>query len=227
MWRRQVEAFSRDYRVMTLDLPGFGPQAREVGEIDPSAEVGRALDYAKLPKAHFVASSFGAAIAVDFALAHPERVASLTLVAPVLLGRRLGIEAWQRCVSLANDGDKTTAAEVWLDDPLFETLRQDEDLFEEVRQIVLDYGAHHWTGKVGTAWGEPDPLPRLKDLDIPSLVISGEADLPSFVLMAEAYAKTLPKAHREIIQGVGHHVSLESTGDFNELLRAFLNTVKA
>ena len=227
MWRRQVEAFSRDFRVMTIDLPGFGPQAREVGETDPSHELSRALDYAKLPEAHFVASSFGAAVAVDFALAHPERVASLTLVAPVLLGRKLGIEAWQRCVSLANDGDKTTAAEVWLDDPLFETLRQDEDLFEEVRQIVLDYGGHHWTGKVGTTWAEPEPLARLKSLDVPSLVISGEADLPSFVLMAEAYAKALPKAHREIIQGVGHHVSLESTGDFNELLRAFLVQVMA
>jgi len=227
MWRRQVDAFSRDFRVMTVDLPGFGPQAREVGEFDSSTELSRALDYAKLPKAHFVASSYGAAVAVDFALGHPERVASLTLVAPVLLGRRMGIEAWQRCVALANDGDKTTAAEVWLDDPLFETLRQDEDLFEEVRQIVLDYGSHHWTGKVSALWAEPDPMPRLKNLHFPSLVISGEADLPSFVLMAEAYAKALPRAHREIIQGVGHHVSLESTGDFNELLRAFLTQTMA
>jgi pimeloyl-ACP methyl ester carboxylesterase len=52
--------------------------------------------------------------------------------------------------------------------------------------------------------------------------VSGEQDLPSFMLMAEAYAKALPKGQREIIQGVGHHVSLEASQIFNELVRGFL-----
>jgi pimeloyl-ACP methyl ester carboxylesterase len=125
-------------------------------------------------------------------------------------------------VTLANDGDRTTAAEVWLDDPLFETLRQDEALFEEVRQIVLDYGGGHWTGKVSSLWTEPDPITRLKDVDCPVLVVSGEQDLPSFMLMAEAYAKALPRVRREIIQGVGHHVSLEASDLFNELVKTFI-----
>ncbi len=222
MWRRQVEAFRGDYRVVTLDLPGFGPQAREVGEVEPAAEIGRALDVARLKKAHLVASSYGASVAIDYAFQHPERVASLVLSAPMLLGRRMGIDAWARCVSLANDGDRATAAEVWLDDPLFETLRQEEELFEEVRQIVLDYGGHHWTGKVSSVWSEPDPIPRLKELKVPTLIISGEQDLPSFMLMAEAYAKALPHARREIVQGAGHHVSLEASDIFNDLVRGFL-----
>jgi pimeloyl-ACP methyl ester carboxylesterase len=225
MWRRQVEAFGQDHRILTLDLPGFGPQAREVGEVESAAEIGRAMDAAKLRRAHLIASSYGAAVAIDYAFQHPERVASLVLAAPMLLGRRMGIEAWARCVSLANDGDKTTAAEVWLDDPLFETLRSEEVLFEEVRQIVLDYGGGHWTGKVIAAWNEPDPVTRLKDLDIPALIVSGEADLPSFVLMAEAYAKALPRARREIIQGVGHHVTMEAAPAFNDLVRAFFSSL--
>lgn len=226
MWRRQVDEFHRDHRVMVVDLPGFGPQARELGEVEPAAELGRALDVARFKKAHIVALSYGAAVAVDFALQHPERVASLVLVAPMLLGRRLGIDAWQRSVALANDGDKTTAAEVWLDDALFETLRLDEDLFEEVRQIVLDYGGGHWTGKVTASWHEADPVPRLKELAVPTLIVSGEQDLPSFVIMAEAYAKAMPKARREIVQGVGHHVSLEAPDVFNGLVRAFFASLK-
>ncbi len=222
MWRRQVEAFGGDHRILLLDLPGFGPQAREVGEVEPAKEVARAMDAAKLSRAHLIASSYGAAVAVDYAFQHPDRVASLVLAAPMLLGRRMGIESWQRCVSLANDGDRATAAEVWLDDPLFETLRHEEDLFEEVRQIVLDYNGGHWTGKVSSAWSEPDPVSRLKELPIPTLIVSGEQDLPSFMLMAEAYAKAMPNARREIIQGVGHHVSLEASEVFNELVRGFI-----
>jgi 3-oxoadipate enol-lactonase len=225
MWRRQVDAFAGDHRVMTVDLPGFGPQARDVGEVEPASELARAMDAAKLDRAHLVGMSFGAAVAADLALAYPGRVQSLVLVAPMLLGRRLGIEAWSRCVDLANDGDKTTAAEVWLDDALFETLRQDEELFEEARQVVLDYGGGHWTGKVLSSFHQPDPVPALKQLKIPTLIISGEADIPSFMLMAEAYAKTIPNARREIVRGVGHHVSLEAPNHFNELIRAFYKAV--
>lgn len=227
MWRRQVEAFAPDYRILTLDLPGFGPQAREVGEVDPAAAVGRALDAAKIDRAHFVANSFGAAVAADFALQHRDRVSSMTLTGPLLLGRRTGIEAWARCVALAGEGDRATAAEIWLDDPLFEGLREDEDLFEELRQIVLDYGGGHWTGKVSSRWSDPDPVASLAKLDIPALVISGEMDIPSFMVMAEAYARALPRSARQIVQGAGHLANIERVDEWNALLADFLTALRA
>lgn len=222
MWRRQVEALGADHRVLTLDLPGFGPQARELGQVEPAKEIGRAMDAAGLRRAHIVALEFGAAAAIDFAFQSWERVASLVLASPILLGRRLAIEAWQRCIALANDGDRATAAEVWLDDALFESLRHEEELFEEVRQIVLDYGGAHWTGKVTSLWNEPDPMHRLSELEIPTLIISGEHDLPSFQAMAEAYAHALPRVRREVVRGVGHHVCMEAADTFNRLVRAFV-----
>ena len=225
MWRRQVEAFSSEYRVVTLDLPGFGAQARALGEVDASVGVLRALEVAKIDRAHFVANSFGAAVATDFALQHPERVRSLTLSGPLLLGRRTGIEAWARCVALASEGDRATAAEIWLDDPLFEGLRNDEELFEELRQIVLDYGGHHWTGRVSARWSDPDPVPSLRKLEIPALIISGEMDIPSFMLMGEAYARALPRARREIVQNAGHLANVERPIQWNALLRDFLRDI--
>jgi len=222
MWRRQVEAFADDYRVLTIDLPGFGAQARELGEVDPAAEVARALDVARVDRAHFLGNSIGAAVAVDFALRFRDRVASLSLMGPLLLGRRTGIEAWSRCVALAAEGDRATAAEIWLDDALFEGVRHDEDLFEELRQIVLDYGGAHWTGRVTSRWSDPDPVPALRRLDVPALVVSGEMDIPSFLQMAEAYARTLPRARREIVQAAGHLPNLECPDAFDAVLRDFL-----
>lgn len=225
MWKKQVDEFATDHRIVTLDLPGFGPQARELGEVDPAADVLRAMDVAKIDRAHLVANSFGAAVAADFALQHRDRVRSLTLSGPLLLGRRTGIEAWSRCVALAGEGDKATAAEIWLDDPLFEGIRQHEELFEELRQIVLDYGGAHWTGRIASRWSDPDPVPSLRKLDVPALIISGEMDIPSFMMMAEAYARTLPRARREIITGAGHLANLERPDVFNALLRDFLKDV--
>lgn len=222
MWRRQVEAFSKDYRLVLVDLPGFGPQAREVGEIDQAKEVKRAMDVAHLEKAHIVASAFGAAVAIDFALQYPDRVQSLVLASPMLLGRKLAIESWQRCVGLANDGDRATAAEMWLEDPLFESLRHSEELFDEVRGIVLDYMGHHWTGKVQAQWNDPDPMPRLSSIKAPTLVVSGGRDLPAFSGMAEAYVKGMPNARREVIETAGHHVNLEASQAFDTALKQHL-----
>ncbi|MDB4941340.1 MAG: hydrolase, alpha/beta fold family [Labilithrix sp.] len=222
MWRPQVEEFKADHRVVTLDLPGFGAQARDLGEVDPASGVLRALDVAKIDAAHLVANSFGAAVAADFALQHRDRVRSLTLVGPLLLGRRTGIESWSRCVALASEGDKATANEIWLDDPLFAGVRDDEELFEELRSIVLDYGCGHWTGRIGSRWSDPDPLPNLRTLDVPALVVSGERDIASFTTMADAYARTLPRARREVIAGAGHLASFERPREFNALLREFL-----
>jgi pimeloyl-ACP methyl ester carboxylesterase len=222
MWRRQVEALSADHRILLVDLPGFGPQARDLGDVEPANEVARAMDAAKLARAHVVASSFGAAIAMDLALAHPDRVASLVLAGPLLLGSRTDIASWQRCVELASDGDRMTAAEVWLDDPLFDSLRRDEDLFEEVRQIVLDYNGSHWTGRVTNTWLEADPASRLGQLEIPTLVVSGAEDQRSFQAMAEAYARSIPGARREVVAGAGHLVNLDAPDAFNDLVRRFL-----
>src|SRR3954468_5357793 len=85
MWRHQVAALNDDYRLLTLDLPGFGPQAREVGEVSPADEVARAMDVTGLVRGHLIANAYGAAVAIDFALQHPKRVQSLSLIGPMLL----------------------------------------------------------------------------------------------------------------------------------------------
>jgi 3-oxoadipate enol-lactonase len=225
MWRPQVLGLGDEFRVLTVDLPGFGAQARPLGDVEPATELARAMDVTGLVRAHLVAASFGGAVAIDFALKYPKRVQSLTLVGPLLLGRRTGLDSWARAVELANEGDRATAIEIYLDDPLLDGLRSDEQLFEDVRQIALDYSGFHWTGKVSSRWLEPEPLARLHEITAPALVMSGEADLPSFMLMAEAYAKAMPNARRDIVPGAGHFVNLERPELFNEVLRTFLKSL--
>lgn len=222
MWRPQVDALSSQFRVLTLDLPGFGAQSRDLGEVRPSEAIARAMDACGLVRANFLASGHGAAFAVDFALGAPRRVESLVLASPILLGRRLGVESWSRCTTLTNDGDLVTALETYLDDPLFAPLREDEDMFEYVRQIVLDYGGAHWTQEVGNAFDEEDPASRLAEIQAPVLVVSGERDIPSMQQMADAYVRALPRARREVVAGAGHLPNLEAAEDFSRIVQAFL-----
>ena len=45
------------------------------------------------------------------------------------------------------------------------------------------------------------------------------------MMMAEAYARTLPRARREIIQGAGHLANMERPDQWNALLRDFLKDI--
>lgn len=222
MWRRQVDAFQSTHRVLTIDLPGFGLQGRDAGVVCPADEVARVLDRCGLLRAHIVGSSIGGTVAIDFALKFPKSVASLALVGPILLRRPTGLDTWSQCATFANEGDKMTAAETWLGDPLFDGVRRDDDLFEEVRQIALDYGGAHWRGRITNQWHVPVPHPHLGEIAVPALVVTGELDTPAFQNMADALAAGLPRGRRQKLAGSGHLPNVETPAAFNQCLRAFL-----
>ena len=67
---------------------------------------------------------------------------------------------------------------------------------------------------------------RLNEIGSESLVISGSADIPDFQAMSELLARGLPKARREIIEGSGHMVNLESPDSFNKVLLRFWRGLK-
>jgi pimeloyl-ACP methyl ester carboxylesterase len=77
-----------DFRIIALDRPGHGHSDRPGGSADASpvkqadylAEV---MDHLGLPRAIIVAHSLGGAMALTFAMDHPERTAGLVLLAPV------------------------------------------------------------------------------------------------------------------------------------------------
>lgn len=224
MWRAQVRAFEKTHRVLTVDLPGFGAQARDIGDIYPADSVVRALDAAAVGQAHIVGLGLGAAVAIDLALQFRSRVASLLLVGPWLVGRAHELVGWQRCVSLAAEGDIVSACELWLDDPTYDGLRRDAAAFDVVRELVLDYPGTHWRGGVALHFHEKEPERRLRELDMPSLVVRGEDELMALRETSAIYAEFLGDASGIEVEGTGHFVNMEAPEAFNELLEEFLTT---
>ena len=78
-----VECLSASFRVIALDLPGFGESpipATVWGTADYAAFVGAALDHLDVTSAHFVGHSFGAKTAIQLAATDPQRVGKLVLM---------------------------------------------------------------------------------------------------------------------------------------------------
>jgi pimeloyl-ACP methyl ester carboxylesterase len=87
-----VAALSGQFRMIAVDLPGFGDSDKPIGaRYDARYFAGvivDLLDAVKLDRAHLIGNSLGGRIALEVGLQHPERVDRLGLLAPSLAWRR-------------------------------------------------------------------------------------------------------------------------------------------
>ena len=79
-WDHQFPVFARRFRVIRYDIRPFGESTRPDKPWLVPDDLLAVLDHLKIQRAHLVGHSFGGAAALDFALLHPDRVASLVLV---------------------------------------------------------------------------------------------------------------------------------------------------
>ncbi len=79
-----LDLLARRFRVLLIELPGWGAQPNDaVADFDGlAAQVAAVVDALGLTSYHLLGTSLGGACALHLALAHPERVISLTLEAP-------------------------------------------------------------------------------------------------------------------------------------------------
>ncbi len=87
-----VTAMSGRFRMIAVDLPGFGDSDKPVGaRYDPqffARAVIDLLDSLEIERAHLIGNSLGGRIALEVGLVKPERVDRLALLAPSLAWRR-------------------------------------------------------------------------------------------------------------------------------------------
>ena len=83
-----VAALADSYRVVALDLPGFGESAKPIGAPYNAAWFARvaveALDALEVEQAHLVGNSMGGRVAIEAGLTRGERVNGLALLSPAL-----------------------------------------------------------------------------------------------------------------------------------------------
>lgn len=84
---KQIPAFSPHFRLVLMDTRGQGQSTGGDGELNFSvfaADLLALMDHLQIAKAHLLGFSDGGNLALTFALAHPERVQSLTSTAQTL-----------------------------------------------------------------------------------------------------------------------------------------------
>lgn len=77
------DALAEEFRVVMVELPGWGSQPNDVADLDGLADqVAEIVSHIGLDTFHLLGTSLGGACALHLATRHPERVISLTLESP-------------------------------------------------------------------------------------------------------------------------------------------------
>jgi len=207
--------------LLTLDLPGHGENAGISASLDETADLLADV----LPVEPFMLGgySFGARVALHFALHYPSRVSTL-----VVLGATRGIpDAHEREERRRSDEALASRIEVigsdafldeWLAREMFMSLPNDP--LERAARSCDAAGLANSLRFAGTGtqrWLAPE----LPDLSIPTMAVAGALD-PKFSLEATSIAECMPNAVATFVAGAHHAAHLEQPEATADLVQGFI-----
>jgi 3-oxoadipate enol-lactonase len=230
MWEPQWESWSRSYRLLRVDLRGFGRTPLEPGPFAHARDLIEAVERQGIERAALVGVSLGGRVALEVAVARPDLVCALVLVAPGLPGHEWSDELraeWAEEETACEARDLDAAVEVslrtWVDGPH----RRPEDVDPDVRRRVAEMQRRAYELALGIEEDEEELLvedlaDRLGEVRAPTLVVVGEEDQPDMHAIAERLAREIPAARLAKIPATAHVPSIERPGEFDELVKPFL-----
>ncbi len=230
-WDAWVPQLAHDYRVIRLDLPGFGmtgpAPTRDYSDARDVATLQNFADQLGLTRFSVIGHSLGGKMAWSLAAADPERVDALVLMAPDgfappdqwgtqpyevpaimgLIKYSLPKPLVRHFIDAAFDNPRALTDSMV--DRYHDMLRA-----PGVRQAILDR-AHQTT--------YTNPIARLQDIKAPTLLIWGSRDRMIPSSHAASYAQVLKRSQTVVLPNLGHVLQEEQPEVGLAQVRAFLN----
>lgn len=220
VWRDSIRYLARRYRVVALDLPGYGKSDRPRADYSieyHAAALNDFLDALGAGKVVLVGNSMGGWISAITALNHPEKISHLILVdsaglrrdnsSPINLNPAMKEE--ERALLLALFADKSFVTEKMVNDQW--------EYRKDIRSTVQ-----------ATLESLKTKLPflddRLKNIEVPTLIIWGRDDTLTPLNYAERFAQGIPGSKLVVIDNTGHLPEVEKPAAFYRAVKGFVRS---
>lgn len=226
-WDEQFAELSREYRVIRYDVRGAGRSLLGDSSFAHFEDLAALLDGLSIQTAHLVGLSAGGQLAIDFALAYPDRVRSLAVGASPLRGYDLGPEftAGMRGIIAAGVADSLQLVHdrMWAFAP-FRLASTIPHVRERLNAMIVHQNtwATSRPGAPRPRLAERPPAERLGEIKVPVLVIVGDGEMQALRTEAEFVARSVPNARLEVVERAGHFVNLEQPSRYTAVVRRWL-----
>lgn len=227
MWTAQIEALVENHRVYAADLPGnlgYSEPARWPRKMDEYARwYVEVLDALGHPRADYVGMSYGGCVGAHIALAVPDRVRRLALLAPAATLHSLSPGFMARTLPMLVWPTRARFAYLmrWMATPP----TQGRDRYEHLVEGIIDI---FYTGRRRdglTMLPNPRVLrdDELRRLTMPTLVMIGDQEkiYPAAAALARAQA-LIPGVKTVTIPDASHDLMFAQPARVNAALRSFL-----
>lgn len=226
-WDAQVPAFAKQYRVIRYDIRPFG-ESRLEKPYTVHDDLRLLLEHLQIARAHLVGHSFGGGVALDFALAYPDRVASLSLVGAGPMGFVAPEEerkAAGAVFAVIKQGDDAILS-AWLKHPMWAASQQRPEVLKALEASTRRSLSAFRLPTAPFVLVKPQAIERLGEIKTPTLVIIGDKDTPGNRQASDLLGTQIPNAQLKVIAGADHALPLGWSAEFNSAVLAFLSTAR-
>jgi pimeloyl-ACP methyl ester carboxylesterase len=231
IWRRQLDDLADEFMVVAWDAPGCGQSSDPDGPFgsnEVARHLARLVDLLGLERPHVVGLSWGSGVALELYRIAPTVPRSLVLAS--------GYAGWAGSLPANVVAQRLDAYLTAARTPRQEAVRSwgpgffspavPPDLVEEMLVISSDFHPNALAA-LARSFAETDLREVLPSIQVPTLVLHGDADTRSPLGVGEALQAAIPGSQLVVLRGVGHVSNIEAPQTFNAEVRRFLRSIPA
>lgn len=231
-WYFQYSDLSNYYKIILHDMRGQGKSDKPREEDKYSLRIHaddlrKLLDHLGIEKAHLVGTSYGGEVALEFAVNYPERVRKLiviTAASEIHLDLELSALRWMEG---AGTRDPYKFVLSWIND-VYSQEFLNKNGWGFIKRLIdvyskdFDFDAAMLLLKSFLELRKKPLTPRLREINIPTLVVAAEEDRIKPPKYSKIIADNITGSRFFIVHGAGHAVVIEKPEIINVLIRGFL-----
>tara|TARA_B100000475_G_C14960662_1_gene299764 strand:+ start:30 stop:839 length:810 start_codon:yes stop_codon:yes gene_type:complete len=231
------EPLSKNYSVISVDLPGHGntirdPESHLFNFEDTLKALIEVMEFYDQEEFNVLGYSMGGRLALGLAVYYPNKIKNT-----ILLGATAGIADENQRIARRRSDDRLAEeilekgiewfVQYWMEQPLFESqIRIDPEILDASKKQRLQNNAQGLAGSLrGSGTGsQPSFWRKLSEINSPTLILVGEED-PKFRSLAVRLNSGISKSEIVVVPESGHACHLENPDFTLEMIETFLEEV--
>jgi 3-oxoadipate enol-lactonase len=222
VWDAVWPEFCSQFHTIRYDRRGYGKSPAATTWYYETDDLATLLRHLKVGRAVLVGSSHGGELSIDFALAHPRMVEQLVLVGAVVSGLPYSDHFLNRGMENSKPFEKNdvaTGLANWAKDKYL--LAPSHTAAQQKLLDILKASPQDLTHEDYARSTQP-ALPRLNEIRVPTLILTGDADIPDVHAHAGAIEAGIPNSRRVVMTEAGHLMYLEKPEEFSQTVIVFI-----